>query len=136
MTIFERIVNNEIPSYKVYEDGLVLAFLDISQVTIGHTLVIPKVPYENIFEIPEDTLKHLIAVTKRLSVAINKAFSPEGINLLNNNGALAGQTVFHYHMHIIPRYDNTPLEALFKSKNEISVEEFKKRTQTIVQALL
>ena len=49
MTIFERIVNNEIPSYKVYEDGLVLAFLDISQVTIGHTLVIPKVPYENIF---------------------------------------------------------------------------------------
>lgn len=135
MTIFERIINNEIPSYKVYEDDVVIAILDISQASKGHTLVIPKLPYVNIFDIPEDTLKHLILVTKKLSNAINKAFSPEGINLLNNNGATAGQTVFHYHMHILPRYDETSIESLFENKNETSHEEFKKRAEAISLAL-
>lgn len=135
MTVFEMIVDNKIPSYKIYEDDLVLAFLDISQVTKGHTLVIPKKAYDNIFSIDEDTLKHLIAVTKKISHAIDKAYEPKGINLLNNNGAIAGQTVFHYHMHIIPRYDETTLETLFRTKHEITNEEYEKRADAIRAAL-
>ena len=106
MTIFEKIVNKEIPSYTLYEDELVLAFLDISQTTIGHTLVITKKPYKNLYEVPEETFQHLMNVVQKISKHINKVFKPSGLNLINNNGSAAGQTVFHYHFHIIPRYEN------------------------------
>ena len=102
MTIFKKIVNKEIPAYTVYEDDLVLAFLDISQTTKGHTLVITKEIYENILDIPEDLFMHLMNVVQKLTKAINKAYSPLGINLINNNGEEAGQTVFHYQAFISP----------------------------------
>lgn len=135
MTIFERIVNNEIPSYKVYEDDLVLAFLDISQASKGHTLVIPKYPYKDIFEVEENILKHLISVVKKISIAVDKAFNPKGINLLNNNKEGANQTVFHFHMHILPRYNNDSIESLFKTKHEITNEEYENRAKAIRLAL-
>lgn len=118
MSIFERIVSKEIPSYIVYEDDLVMAFLDIMQSTKGHTLVIPKQRYENIFDIPEDLLKHLIGVTKYLAEKIKETFDAEGVNLLNNNGKAAGQTVFHYHFHIIPRYKNDGFDVTFKNNSD------------------
>ncbi|HKL61480.1 MAG TPA: HIT family protein [Acholeplasma sp.] len=105
-TIFEKIIKREIPANIIYEDDLVIAFLDITQATKGHTLVCPKVPYKDIFELPADVASHLFKVVVDLSKVIKKALNPAGLNTLNNNGLIASQSVFHFHMHIIPRYDN------------------------------
>ncbi len=105
MTVFEMIINRKIPANIVYEDDLCIAFLDISQVTKGHTLVVPKKLYVNIFELDDEISAHLYKVTVKLSKAIKKALNPDGLNIVNNNGVSAGQSVFHYHIHIIPRYD-------------------------------
>lgn len=102
--IFCNIIKGEIPSAKVFENDDVVAFLDISQVTKGHTLVIPKVHKENIFELTPEIASKLFEVVPEISNAIKKAYNPIGLNLLNNNGEKAGQSVFHYHLHIIPRY--------------------------------
>jgi histidine triad (HIT) family protein len=102
--IFCKIIKGEIPSAKVFENDDVVAFLDISQVTKGHTLVIPKVHKENIFELTPEIASKLFEVVPEISNAIKKAYNPIGLNLLNNNGEKAGQSVFHYHLHIIPRY--------------------------------
>ncbi|MEB1807996.1 MAG: HIT family protein [Bacillaceae bacterium] len=102
--IFCKIVQGEIPAAKVYEDEHVLAFMDISQVTKGHTLVIPKVHQEDIFELDEEVASHLFSVVPKIANSIKKQFKPLGLNIVNNNGEAAGQTVFHYHIHLIPRY--------------------------------
>ncbi|HZH62792.1 MAG TPA: HIT family protein [Metabacillus sp.] len=102
--IFCKIVNGEIPSAKVFENEHVVAFLDISQVTKGHTLVVPKVHKENIFELTPEIAGKLFEVVPKIANSIKEQFQPIGLNLLNNNGEKAGQSVFHYHMHIIPRY--------------------------------
>ena len=102
--IFCKIINGEIPSTKVFENEHVLAFLDISQVTKGHTLVIPKVHKENLFELTPEIAKELFSVVPEIARAIKQEFNPIGLNSLNNNGEAAGQSVFHFHMHLIPRY--------------------------------
>lgn len=102
--IFCKIINGEIPSAKVFENEHVYAFLDISQVTKGHTLVVPKVHKENIYELTPDIASKLFEAVPQISNSIKEQFEPVGMNLLNNNGEKAGQSVFHYHMHIIPRY--------------------------------
>jgi len=136
MSVFEKFVAKEIPSYIVYEDDLVMAFLDIMQSTKGHTLVIPKKKYENIFEIPEELLKHLIAVTKMLAEKIKIAFNADGINLLNNNGKAAGQTVFHYHFHIIPRYENDNFKVSFENNaDKLTKADYEMRLNTIKKHL-
>ena len=121
MCIFCKIINNEIPSYKVYEDENFLAFLDISQATKGHTLVVPKKHYANIFEMPEDSA--IFSIVTKLAKAIKEATNAEGVNLLNNNGAAAGQTVEHFHIHIIPRYKDDKIILSFP-ENKTSNEEF------------
>jgi len=109
MCIFCKIINNEIPCYKIYENNHVLAFLDISPATLGHTLVIPKKHYEHILdlddEIAEEIMKAVVNVTKILHNKLNVV----DFNLENNNGVLAGQEVKHYHMHVIPRYKKRTL---------------------------
>ncbi|NLP49946.1 HIT family protein [Bacillus sp. RO1] len=102
--IFCKIIDGDIPASKVYEDEHVLAFLDISQVTKGHTLVIPKVHKENIYELTPEIAEKLFKVVPKIANSIKEQFEPIGLNLLNNNGEAAGQSVFHYHLHIIPRY--------------------------------
>ncbi|WP_409253345.1 HIT family protein [Bacillus sp. SCS-153A] len=102
--IFCKIIDGEIPSSKVYEDDHVLAFLDISQVTKGHTLVIPKVHKENVYELTEEIASNIFAAVPKIANAIKAEYNPIGLNLLNNNGEDAGQSVFHFHLHIIPRY--------------------------------
>lgn len=121
MCIFCKIINNEIPSYKVYEDENFLAFLDISQATKGHTLVVPKKHYANIFEMPEDSA--IFSIVTKLAKAIKEATNAEGVNILNNNGAAAGQTVEHFHIHIIPRYKDDKIVFSFP-ENKTSNEEF------------
>ncbi|MGE7761135.1 HIT family protein [Peribacillus sp. NPDC097895] len=102
--IFCKIIDGEIPSTKVFENEHVLAFLDISQVTKGHTLVIPKVHKENLYELTPEIAKDLFEVVPEIARAMKQEFQPVGLNLLNNNGEAAGQSVFHFHMHLIPRY--------------------------------
>jgi histidine triad (HIT) family protein len=102
--IFCKIIAGEIPSAKVYEDDHVLAFLDISQVTKGHTLVIPKTHTKNIYETSSEVAKELFARIPQIANAIKSAYQPVGMNLLNNNEAAADQSVFHLHIHLIPRY--------------------------------
>lgn len=121
MCIFCKIINNEIPSYKVYEDENFLAFLDISQTTKGHTLVVPKTHYANIFEMPDDC--SIFSIVTKLAKAIKVATNAEGVNILNNNGVAAGQTVEHFHIHIIPRYEKDNIILSFP-ENQTSNEEF------------
>ncbi|HCY7154299.1 TPA: HIT family protein [Staphylococcus aureus] len=105
-TIFGKILTGEIPSFKVYEDDYVYAFLDISQVTKGHTLLIPKKASANIFETDEETMKNIGAALPKVANAIKRAFNPDGLNIIQNNGEFADQSVFHIHFHLIPRYEN------------------------------
>jgi len=127
LTIFEKIINREIPAHIIYEDDRIISFLDVSPFTKGHTLVVPKKPYKDIFEIDEETLKHLIAVAKKISTLIMASpLSPKGINLLNNNKETAGQTVFHFHLHIIPRYEEDEFTFNTQKGNQnFNLEEIK-----------
>jgi len=135
-TIFEKIVSREIPAHILYEDDQVISFLDISQATMGHTLICPKKAYQNIFEMPDDLLSHLMMVAKKLSIAIEKAFSISGLNLLSNNGQLAGQTVFHFHLHLIPRYKENDVTFKFENHmNDLTFDEYQKRARLIKEAL-
>ena len=105
MCVFCKIINNEIPSKKVYEDEDVLAILDLSQLTYGHTLVMPKAHYATLLDSPNDVRAKLINVTCCLANKIKKNLNAEGVNIVNNSGEAAGQTVMHTHIHIIPRYN-------------------------------
>ncbi|MDT2831185.1 HIT family protein [Vagococcus carniphilus] len=103
--IFCKIINREIPSYTVYEDEDVYAFLDITQTTKGHTLVIPKQHVTDIFEYDEKLAATLFSKVPKIARALEKSFPDmEGLNLINNNKELAYQSVFHSHIHLIPRY--------------------------------
>ncbi|WP_315906154.1 HIT family protein [Priestia koreensis] len=102
--IFCKIINGEIPASKVFENEHVIAFLDISQVTKGHTLVIPKIHKKDVYDLTPEIARNVFEVVPSIAQAIKKTYNPIGLNTLNNNGEKAGQSVFHYHMHLIPRY--------------------------------
>lgn len=117
--VFCKIINGEIPSAKVYEDDHVYAFLDISQVTKGHTLIIPKAHTKNIYETPSEIASELFARVPQIANAIKSTYQPIGMNLLNNNGKAADQSVFHLHLHLIPRYgDDDGYFANWKTHSE------------------
>lgn len=103
--IFCKIISSEIKSHTIYENQFVKAFLDINPWTEGHTLVIPKKHYENIFDIPEKELTEIILAVKKISLAYRKIFNCD-INLIQSNGKNAQQEVPHFHIHIVPRYEN------------------------------
>ena len=104
--IFCKLANNDIPSHKIYEDDDFLVFLDVFPSSLGHTLIIPKSHYENIFDIPEDTAANLQRLVVKTATTLKNSLGTHHINILQNNGKTAGQTVFHYHVHLIPRYEN------------------------------
>lgn len=106
-TIFEQIADREIPANIVYEDDEVLAFMDAFPVCKGHTLVIPKRPIENIYELDDETGAKVMSAVTKVSKAVRDAFKPKGLNVIQNNGSFASQSVFHLHFHIIPRYDDS-----------------------------
>ena len=106
--IFCRIIDGEIPCNKVYEDDDVLAILDISQTTRGHTLVMPKRHYESFLSCPGETLEKVMKVAQRIGQAAVSVLGADGVNILANCGEAAGQTVPHFHVHVIPRYIGAP----------------------------
>ena len=122
MCIFCKIIAKEIPSSIIYEDEKVIAFLDISQTTRGHTLVVPKEHFANIYSVDEDTLNHLIKVVQKLSVKLKSKLDANGINVLNNNELSAGQTIEHLHFHIIPRYDDHDGFSCHFTSNEVDLK--------------
>ena len=103
--IFCKIIEGTIPSEKIYEDEHVYAFMDVMPVTKGHVLLIPKTHRENIYEFSEEEAGRLFAAAPKIANALKEEFQPAGLNLLNNTGAPAGQSVFHFHLHFVPRYD-------------------------------
>jgi len=107
--VFCAIAAGEIPSFKVYEDDLVLAYLDINPFTNGHTLVIPKEHSEGLLDTDEATLAAVIARVKKVAAHLKAALPCDGFNILQNNGEAAGQTVKHLHFHIVPRYGSEPI---------------------------
>lgn len=135
--IFCKIVNGDIPSAKVFENEHVLAFLDISQVSKGHTLVIPKVHKDNVYELTPEIAKNIFEVVPAIANAIKKEFNPIGLNLLQNNGEHAGQSVFHFHMHLIPRYGKGDgFGVVWKShEGQYSGEQLQKIASTISQSV-
>lgn len=106
MCIFCKIIKKEIPAHIVYEDEKVMAFLDISQVTKGHTLVIPKKHCETILDCDEDILAQMMQITQHLGKQIIDKFDAKGLHVLSNAYEIAGQTVPHFHIHLIPRYND------------------------------
>ena len=102
--IFCAIAAGEIPSFKVYEDELVVAYLDINPFSEGHTLVIPKAHSEGLLDTPDATLAEIVVRVKKVAAHLKAALPCDGFNILQNNGEAAGQTVRHVHFHIVPRY--------------------------------
>jgi len=107
--IFCKILDGELPSHRVMEDDETYVFMDIFPVAAGHTLVIPKSHHENLYELPVATARAIAATAQRVAVAIRRALEPHGLMVFQLNGATAGQTVFHYHMHLLPRSEGEPL---------------------------
>lgn len=111
--IFCAIADGEIPSFKVYEDDLVLAYLDINPFAKGHTLVIPKAHSEGLLDTDDETLAAVITRVKKIAAHIKAKLGADGFNILQNNGEAAGQTVKHLHFHIVPRFGNEVGEIAF-----------------------
>jgi histidine triad (HIT) family protein len=110
--IFAKIIRGEIPSFKVYEDSTALAFMDVMPQSNGHTLVIPKLAQaENFLDIEPAALATLIQTTQKVAKAVDKAFQPDGIRIIQFNRPAAGQTVFHIHFHIVPCYEGIELKS-------------------------
>jgi histidine triad (HIT) family protein len=121
--IFAKILRGEIPCVKVYEDAKTLAFMDVMPEGEGHVLVIPKEPAENILDLSPEGMAAMMATTQRVAQAVDKALGPDGILLKQYNRAPAGQSVFHVHFHIVPRYEDVPLAPHGKAMVEAAVLE-------------
>ncbi len=123
--IFCKIVNGEIGSNTVYEDDNFKAIMDISPSAMGHVIILAKNHAEDIFEMTEEDLSKALIVARKVARAVKAATGCDGINILQNNGVAAGQTVFHYHIHVVPRFDNDTVkikwEALSVEMDDISV---------------
>ena len=133
--IFCKITKGEIPSYKLYENDDLIAILDISQATKGHTLIIPKKHYKNLYELKENLASNIFKVVPKLANALKKAFNPIGLNLLINTEKPL-QTVDHFHIHLIPRYEDDKLEIEFENNyGKISEDSFKKIQNIIINNL-
>ena len=131
--IFCKIAAGEIPSNTIYEDDSFRVILDLGPATKGHALVLPKNHYADLFEIPEDVLADAAKVAKKVAGTMKEKLSCDGLNLVQNNGEEAGQTVMHFHLHIIPRYANDGQHILWKPTSP-SPEELAAIKDTIVGA--
>ena len=132
--VFCKIVAGEIDSIPVYEDANTLAFMDINPIAYGHTLVIPKQHWQNLYEVPDDQLAYVTATAKRVATAIRKALVPDGVSLVQANGKGAAQSVLHFHMHVIPRTLGDELKINWKL-NPGNPDQIRSAAQRIVREL-
>lgn len=129
--IFCKIANGEIPSKTLYEDDSFRAILDLGPASKGHALILPKEHYANLYELPDETAGEVMKLAKKLAGQMTERLGCEGFNLVQNNGELAGQTVFHFHMHLIPRYRDDGQKIGWKPR-EVSQEELEATKNQIV----
>ncbi|TWT09867.1 HIT family protein [Streptococcus sp. sy004] len=129
--IFCQIVAGDIPASKVYEDEHVLAFLDITQVTKGHTLVIPKKHVRNLLDMDSETAQQVFAPIPQLARRLQTVTGASGLNVLNNSEAVAGQTVFHAHIHLIPRFNDEDCLTIDFKTNEPDFEQLSQLAKAI-----
>lgn len=102
--IFCKLANGDIPTKSIYEDDSFKVILDLAPATKGHALILPKDHYANIYELPEDIAGKVMMLAKKMATQMTEKLHCDGFNIVQNNGEVAGQTVFHYHLHLIPRY--------------------------------
>ncbi|MCD7725218.1 MAG: HIT family protein [Clostridiales bacterium] len=131
--IFCKIANGEIPSKTLYEDERFRVILDLGPATKGHALIIPKNHYPNLYELPEEDAGDVMKLAKKMMIKITDGLGCEGFNLVQNNGDLAGQTVFHFHLHMIPRYQADGQTIGWKPQ-EVSQEELEEVKNRITGA--
>ena len=112
--IFCKLANGDIPTNSIYEDGDFRIILDASPASKGHALIIPKEHYRNIYELPDDTASKALVLAKKAALHMTEVLSCDGFNIVQNNNEVAGQTVFHFHMHLIPRYSGEAPMLLWK----------------------
>lgn len=129
--IFCKIANGEIPSRTLYEDDKFRVILDLGPASRGHALILPKNHYANLYELPDETAGEVMKLAKRMASQMTERLGCEGFNLVQNNGELAGQTVFHFHMHLIPRYHDDGQKIGWKPQ-EITQEELEEIRKQIV----
>lgn len=120
--IFCKIANGEIPSKTLYEDDKFRVILDLGPATRGHALILPKDHYANLYELPDETAGEVMKLAKKMAAQMTERLGCDGFNLVQNNGELAGQTVFHFHMHLIPRYRDDGQKIVWRP-GEVSQEE-------------
>ena len=132
--VFAQILEGKMPAHKVFENDHTLAFLDIMPVSVGHTLIVPKAEAENIFELENGPGSEVFKTTKKVAHGIQTSLNPTGLIITQLNGADAGQTVFHYHMHIIPVYKKVPLRMHGKETED--AEALAKTAKIIKQAIV
>lgn len=120
--IFCKIAGGEIPSKTLYEDDNFRVILDLGPATRGHALILPKEHYANLYELPEDTAGEAMKLAKKMMTKMTERLGCKGFNLVQNNGEPAGQTVFHFHMHMIPRYEKDG-QKIGWSPREVTQEE-------------
>jgi len=114
--IFCKIIAGEIPCISLWEDQETLAFMDINPANPGHALVIPKQHWQDVYTIPDEAIGSVAATARRIATAVRTALTPDGINLVQANGPGAAQSVFHFHMHVLPRYSGDELKLNWRLK--------------------
>ena len=131
--IFCQIANGEIPSKTVYEDDDFRVILDLGPASKGHALILPKDHYNDLYELTDDLTGKAFILAKKISILLKKKLNCEGLNLVQNNGRTAGQTVFHFHIHIIPRYNDDQQKIGWKPQ-EVTQEELEDTLQKIFES--
>ncbi len=131
--IFCNIIHHELPAKIIYEDDICIAFLDRSQTTRGHTLVIPKKHYPNFLEVDSETLQHMAIVCQSIAKQLMQTMQAAGCNIISNTNPVAGQTVMHFHIHIIPRYDEGDTFSITLQDNSENID-IDRLHQAIVKA--
>ncbi len=129
--IFCKIIAGEIPSQTIFEDERFKVILDVAPAAKGHALILPKEHYANLYELPEDTAAEAFKLAKKMMAKMTDKLKCDGFNIVQNNGEIAGQTVFHFHMHLIPRY-NDGAEILKYKAGDPSQEELAEIRKIIV----
>ena len=130
--IFCKIANGEIPSKTLYEDGDFRVILDLGPATRGHALILPREHADNLYELPEDTAAKVFVLAKKMATKMTEKLHCDGLNIVQNNGEAAGQTVRHFHMQLIPRYENDGQHILW-NPGESTPEELEEIRKTITE---
>lgn len=131
--IFCKIIGGEVPAFKIYEDANFLAFLDVNPRTKGHTLVIPKHHASTLLELPDNHVRGIFLVVKKVAGALTKTLGAKAFTIGSNNGELSGQVVSHLHLHIIPRYDSDKHHAGFESAFPVDEEEKTRLNEIVIK---